>query len=352
MSESTDQKTTHASVQSEEQTLYQKKLEKERYKSISVKKGAGILAGLTLLLFVVIFVLPLLVQENTEDSTTLEAEEKPILIPNQEILAQMPIAEALLSELLIKIESLKLKGILFWGMGEWEEVLLAQQGGDSAFIEKKYDVAADQYRQALQMLSDMEISIPSVLSNALKSGKTSILDGNKDDAIANFEIALAIDGNNSEAKQGLDRALKLDQVLERTEKGEVKYGMGEYELAIETFEDALSIDPNWEPAKNGLNRAKQSFEEKLFQDSISKGYQYLINESFDEAQRLFEQALSIQPSSLEAQQAIDELNLKRIASLTKSLKYKGLIAESNVILAKNDQLEARKRIERRTAPAP
>lgn len=213
MSESTDQKTTHASVQSEEQTLYQKKLEKERYKSISVKKGAGILAGLTLLLFVVIFVLPLLVQENTEDSTTLEAEEKPILIPNQEILAQMPIAEALLSELLIKIESLKLKGILFWGMGEWEEVLLAQQGGDSAFIEKKYDVAADQYRQALQMLSDMEISIPSVLSNALKSGKTSILDGNKDDAIANFEIALAIDGNNSEAKQGLDRALKLDQVL-------------------------------------------------------------------------------------------------------------------------------------------
>ena len=329
MSESTDQKTTHASVQSEEQTLYQKKLEKERYKSISVKKGAGILAGLTLLLFVVIFVLPLLVQENTEDSTTLEAEEKPILIPNQEILAQMPIAEALLSELLIKIESLKLKGILFWGMGEWEEVLLAQQGGDSAFIEKKYDVAADQYRQALQMLSDMEISIPSVLSNALKSGKTSILDGNKDDAIANFEIALAIDGNNSEAKQGLDRALKLDQVLERTEKGEVKYGMGEYELAIETFEDALSIDPNWEPAKNGLNRAKQSFEEKLFQGSISKGYQYLVNESFDEAQRLFEQALSIQPSSLEAQQALDEVNLKRIASLTKSLKYKGLIAEVN-----------------------
>ena len=44
---------------------------------------------------------------------------------------------------------------------------------------------------------------------------------------------------------------------------------------------------------------------------------------------LFDQALSIRPSSQEALQALDELNLKRIASLTKSFKYKGLIAEVN-----------------------
>ena len=47
-------------------------------------------------------------------------------------------------------------------MREWEDVLIAQQEGDSAFLEQKYDIAADQYRQALQKLSDMEISIPNV----------------------------------------------------------------------------------------------------------------------------------------------------------------------------------------------
>ena len=102
----------------------------------------------------------------------------------------------------------------------------------------------------------MEISILNVLSNALESGKASILDGNKDDAIASYEIALAIDGSNLEAKEGLDRALKLDQVLRGRKKGQIEFDIGNYELAIQSFEDALSIDSNWEPAKNGLNRSK------------------------------------------------------------------------------------------------
>ena len=329
MNESVDQKNTDTSVQTEEKTLYQQKLEKERSNSISVKKGGGILVGLALLLVIVVFFLPSLVQDDKEDLPNQAIEEKTILIPNQEILAQKPIAEALLSELLIKIESLKLQGILFWGMGKWEDVLIMQQEGDSAFIEQQYDISAKRYREALQMLSNMEISIPDVLANALESGQSSILNGDKDDAIANFEIALAIDGNNLEAKQGLDRALKLDQVLERTQRGETEFRLGSYELAIQSFEDALSIDPNWEPAINGLTQAKKSYADNLFQESLSKGYRSLNDESFDDAKILFEQALSIRPNSKEALQALDELELKRIASLTKSLKYKGLIAEVN-----------------------
>ena len=118
MNESIDQKNTDASVQPEEKTLYQQKLEKEHSKSISVQKGAGILVGITFLLVIVIFILPLLLQEDKEDLSNQEIDEKPILIPNQEILAQKPIAEALLTELLIKIESLKLQGHSFLGNGE------------------------------------------------------------------------------------------------------------------------------------------------------------------------------------------------------------------------------------------
>ena len=149
MNESVDQKNTDTSVQPEEKTLYQQKLEKERSNSISIRKGGGILVGLSLLLVIVIFVLPLLVQEDKEDLPIQTIEEETILILNQEILAQKPIAEALLSELLIKIESLKLQGILFWGMEKWENVLIIQQEGDSAFIEQQYDVSAERYRDCL-----------------------------------------------------------------------------------------------------------------------------------------------------------------------------------------------------------
>ena len=282
MNESVDQNNTDTSVQPEEKTLYQQKLEKERSNSISIRKGGGILVGLSLLLVIVIFVLPLLVQEDKEDLPIQTIEEETILILNQEILAQKPIAEALLSELLIKIESLKLQGILFWGMGKWEDVLIMQQEGDSAFIEQQYDVSAERYREALQLLSDMEISIPDVLKNALESGQSSILNGNKDDAIASFEIALAIDGNNLDAKQGLDRALKLDQVLARTQRGKTEFELGSYKLAIELFQDALSIDPNWEPAINGLNQAKKSYADNLFLESLSKGCLLYTSDAADE----------------------------------------------------------------------
>ena len=160
-------------------------------------------AGFLFILIIVVFLLPSFVEDNEEKiSEVSESEISPIIL-NQVILAKKPIAEALLSELLIKMESLKLEGILFWGMGDWEQVLLAQQTGDSAFIDQKYDLAAIQYRQALQKLSDMEISIPDVLANALEQGSKSLTNGNKDEAISNFEIALAINGNNAEAKSCL-----------------------------------------------------------------------------------------------------------------------------------------------------
>ena len=54
-------------------------------------------------------------------------------------------------------------------MGKWEDIAHYAAKGDSAFIEQQYDVSAERYREALQLLSDMEISIPDVLKNALES---------------------------------------------------------------------------------------------------------------------------------------------------------------------------------------
>ena len=140
---------------------------------------------------------------------------------------------------------------------------------------------------------------------------------------------MAIDGNNLEAKQGLDRALKLDKVIENSTKGEIEFQKGNFLSAIESFKNALIIDPNWEPANSGLDKSNIAYEEMIFQESISQGYEFLVNESFEDAEKLFNQALSIRQGSIEALQALDEVNLKKIASLTKSLKYKALIAEVN-----------------------
>jgi tetratricopeptide (TPR) repeat protein len=324
MAEPTDPKGIDHSVDIDRQTLYQLKLKREQSKLVNTKKAMVLIGGLGIILIAVIFFLPNAFQK---DETEVNADVRTEIDP--EVLSQKPIAEAIFTELTIRKDSIRSQGIYFWGDKDWESILSLEDEGDTAFASENYDKAVNQYRKALQKLSDLELSIPGVLSNALKLGQSSILGGNKNDAIANFEIALAIDGNNLEAKQGLDRALKLDKVIENSTKGEIEFQKGNFLSAIESFKNALIIDPNWEPANSGLDKSNIAYEEMIFQESISQGYEFLVNESFEDAEKLFNQALSIRQGSIEALQALDEVNLKKIASLTKSLKYKALIAEVN-----------------------
>ncbi|SVC23025.1 uncharacterized protein METZ01_LOCUS275879, partial [marine metagenome] len=97
----------------------------------------------------------------------------------------------------------------------------------------------------------------------------------------------------------------------------------------EAFQAALAIDSNWKPALEGLTSSILSNDEEQFQMSLSEGYTLMKEQKFEEAEVSFRKSLSIAPDSKEGQQAIEELEIQRRIVLTKSLKYKALIAEVN-----------------------
>ena len=99
--------------------------------------------------------------------------------------------------------------------------------------------------------------------------------------------------------------------------------------SIGAFEKALVIDSEWLQAQQGLSKAILENDKEQFQSSLSKGYALMKEEKFDEAEAAFQKSLEIDPESKAGQQAIEELEIQRRTSLTKSLKYKGLIAEVN-----------------------
>jgi len=316
--------------QSEGKTIHQKRLDRQSQQQVKPVIAYSLLSLLAVVLVIVVFVLPRFVAENEEtisDEGIGDGNTEVLL--NEAVLAQKPIAEALLSEMLSKMDDLKSSGVQLWAEEQWMRIRDLQSQGDTAYLNRGYDIAAKSYREAMQLLADLEIAIPETLEDALLLGQESILEGDKNRAIANFETALAIDGGNELARKGLDRALKLDKVIEYTQLGESLSEQRQWSESIEAFEKALMIDPEWLQAQQGFSKAILENDKEQFQSSLSKGYALMKEEKFDEAEAAFQKSLEIDPESKAGQQAIEELEIQRRTSLTKSLKYKGLIAEVN-----------------------
>ena len=315
----------------DDKTIYQEKLDRENQKRFNPKL-AFFLSGLLLLfLIIVFFILPSTVTQYREESNDSSVQKDSTIVKNNESsdLAQKPIAQALLSELLARLEDLKVNGVLFWGGEDWSDALIYQAEGDSAYTLRQFNTAVLKYRESMQILIDLELSIPQRLSLALKEAGDALMQGNQELAIEQYEIALAIDGINQEAKVGYERALKVDRVIKSMVEADVFSNSGEWEKAIISYENALIIDPEWINAIKGLETSKQKLDEELFQKSLSRGYQLLSEEKFEETKIEFDQAFKINPNSRDALQAIEELELRARISKIESIQFEALIAEVN-----------------------
>ena len=317
--------------EAENKTVYQQRLDRRQKQTVRPIIAYALLGSMALILILVVFLLPRMVNEDEASTTNQNLDETRVeqMQLDEAVLAQKPIAQALLSELLAKIDELELSGVQIWAQSEWKKINTIQDEGDTAYLNRSYDMAAASYRTAMQLLIDLEVAVPSILQQSLSQGQAAILQENKPLAISNFETALAIDGSNQLAKAGLDRALKLDKVIALSNQGKRLAEEREWIESIEAFQAALAIDSNWKPALEGLTASILSNDEEQFQLSLSEGYALMKEQKFEEAEVSFRKSLSIVPDSKEGQQAIEELEIQRRIVLTKSLKYKALIAEVN-----------------------
>ena len=290
-------------------TVYQQRLDRRQKQTVRPIIAYALLGSMALILILVVFLLPRMVNEDEASTTNQNLDETRAeqMQLDEAVLAQKPIAQALLSELLAKIDELELSGVQIWAQSEWKKINTIQDEGDTAYLNRSYDMAAASYRTAMQLLIDLEVAVPSVLQQSLSQGQAAILQENKPLAISNFETALAIDGSNQLAKAGLDRALKLDKVIALSNQGKRLTEEREWIESIEAFQAALAIDSNWKPALEGLAASILSNDEEQFQLSLSEGYALMKEQKFEEAEVSFRKSLSIVPDSKEGQQAIEEL---------------------------------------------
>jgi hypothetical protein len=112
--QSSEIKTDLSSNQAEKsaKTIHQQNLEKDDRNKVSRRHAYSLAAISMVVLLIVVLVLPVVIQETDEPIQQIEDSQSQTdqLTIDREILAQKPIAQAMFSELLIKIDEIKLFG--------------------------------------------------------------------------------------------------------------------------------------------------------------------------------------------------------------------------------------------------
>jgi tetratricopeptide (TPR) repeat protein len=162
-----------------------------------------------------------------------------------------------------------------------------------------------------------------VLAAALEEGRAAIEAGDKDTAIERFELALAVDANNADAQAGLDRALKLDQVLELMRTAAAHEVLSEWSDAASVYRAVLELDPQWGPAGEGLGRVQATTAGNEYDSHMSTGYTALADERYEQARRAFQQALRMRPGDVDASAGLAQVESENQLAEILALREEG-----------------------------
>ncbi len=256
------------------------------------------LATCVLLALIVIFVLPLLIRPAGTPTVIIESQgtaELPAPAVKETPFRDAQLAKARreaqdsLSKLLEKQDFLEKRNIQRWAESAFQAALNKAAEGDKLYREQKFNEAQTAYQEALSQLSVLEAGIPQALANALAKGDEAFVRGDANQSSEYYDLALAIDPTNEQAKSGIGRAATLNQVLALVSQGDDALAEEQLEQAQELYQQALSL-------------------ERDFNRAMSRGFQALDDNQYKNAAIAFREALKLRPEDKAAASGLAQAN--------------------------------------------
>ncbi len=270
-----------------------------------------LLALLVAALLGVVFLLPGLVQPprtagpaeapdagTGEASPDVEPADDAVPAPDDGVKARAA-TEEVLGRLLAQVKTLEGRAVERWGGVAWQEVRAAYAAGDEAYLAQNYAAATAQYAVALEKLQPLRSQVDTVFDSTLADARAAFENGDADDAVRLYELAVAITPGHAGAEAGLTRARNLDQVLALTEQGLALERDLELAAALDSFARAVEIDPAWAVAADGLARVRETIRQTDFDARMSEGLNALATGDYAAARAAFRMAQELDPASSE-----------------------------------------------------
>ena len=240
-------------------------------------------------------------------------------------------SQTILANLLDSKKSLENKNVLNWAAEQYQTALDVAAKGDDLYQNHNYTAAIEQYQTAVDQMDGIYNLLPKLITSLISEGQNALDTGKSALAMETFNRILKLDENNMEATLGLDRATKLDQVLEIIALAEADEADYQESFKIEHLYDAekqlqiaKSIDVYFKPIDKALIRVQSAIIDRKFQLEMTKAYQALFTKQYAKARVAFAKALKIKPDDKSAafaqQQALASDTTSSIAGLLNRAK--------------------------------
>lgn len=302
---------------------------------LSPRLVGGSLAVLVLLLLAVVFLLPKTVVDEPapagqEDAITRdapvevdEADATPVdeaqpPARDERVLARED-AEEVLGELLAKQRTLEDRAVERWGGLPWRQGTEAYEAGDQAYLVQDYATAIERYREAIALIDPLLDEVDEVFVETLATAEAALAAADTREALALYDLAVAISPSHGPARRGLQRAENLDEVLALTAQGVQLERDLDLFAALDSFNRAAEIDSEWQPAAEGVTRVRATLKQMDFDQRMTEGLAALAEGDLLSARAAFTAAQQLYPDSTEPADGLlqvdNALRLNDIVSL-------------------------------------
>jgi tetratricopeptide (TPR) repeat protein len=207
--------------------------------------------------------------------------------------------DEVLGQLLSKMETLESRAVQRWGGLRFKQAQAVYAEGDTAYLARDYDIAAEKYGEAIALVDPLLDEVEQVFTTTFTEAQAALDNADSIEAVRLFELAVAISPNHSGARAGYARAKNLDTVMSLTDQGLVFENDLELEAARQSFARAVELDPEWQPAQTGLERVLETIRQMEFGQRMTEGLTALAERDYPGARAAFRMAQEIFPESRE-----------------------------------------------------
>ena len=207
--------------------------------------------------------------------------------------------ESILGELLSDFETLERRGVQRWAPVPYQRAQEFYQQGDDAYLRKDFRTAEVRYLDALSLIEPLFERVEPEFRKALEGAQAAFDAGDRAEALRLYELAVAITPNDPDAREGYQRALNLEAVLQLVDRGLEYEEELELDAAEASFAQAVELDPNWVPAVEGVERVRATRTKIQFDTRMSEGIDALAASDYLTARAAFRMAQQLIPESPE-----------------------------------------------------
>jgi tetratricopeptide (TPR) repeat protein len=231
-------------------------------------------------------------------------------------------AEQRLADFILSKNELENKGASEWGGDIYTEMIRVGREADELFLEKDYVSASEKYTDAVGKANELAAKLEDVFQQLKQKGLKALDEGDGKRAQEAFTVALKIEPTSEFVKRNLEKAKKIETVMQLIESGKQHEKNANLYFAHADYQDALRLDPESIAAQEAVNRVKDQIKDEEFQKLMSEGLTAYHSNKYELAKDKLLGAKAFRPESREVKDALalldQAIRLDRIEDLRKN----------------------------------